>query len=119
LAIFVGYDYEAEAQARSAFYVADDRFGFDAAFLDEEVEFGLHAFFDFEVRGLDEEAVDADVEDAGYIVTAVALPADPDVLGGWKAREGTARIRRFLYHKRLPGAMARRREERAGRGRLG
>lgn len=65
--------------------MADDGVGFDAALLNEEVELGGHAFFDLEVRSLDEEAVDADIEDAGDIVAAVAAPADPDVFRGWEA----------------------------------
>lgn len=59
--------------------MANDGVGFYAAFLNQEVEFGGHAFFDFRVRGLDEEAVDADVENAGDVVAAIAEPADPDI----------------------------------------
>ena len=80
MAIFVGHSDEAQAQAAAAFYVANDGVRFDAAFLNQKVELGGHAFFDAEVRSLDEEAVDADVEDAGDVVAAVAAPADPDVL---------------------------------------
>jgi hypothetical protein len=65
--------------------VADDRVGFDAALLNEEVELSGHAFFDFEMRSLDEEAVDTDVQDAGDIVATVAAPADPDVFRSKKA----------------------------------
>jgi hypothetical protein len=36
------------------------------------------------VRGFDEKTVNADVEDAGDVVAAVAAPADPDVLCGSK-----------------------------------
>jgi hypothetical protein len=60
--------------------VANDGVGFDAAFLNQKVEFGGHAFFQFETQGFDEEAIDADVEDAGDVLAAIAAPADPDVL---------------------------------------
>jgi len=75
-----------QAKASAAFDVADDSVGLDAAFLDEEVELGGHAFFDLEVRRLNEKAVDADVEDAGDVVAAVAAPADPNVFRSGKAR---------------------------------
>lgn len=68
----------------------------------EKVEFGGHAFFDFEVRGLDEEATDADVLDTGDIIDAIAPPADPDVLWGEKACEGAAGVGRFLAQEGLP-----------------
>jgi hypothetical protein len=90
LAVGVGDGDEPEAEASTAADVANEGVGLDAALLHEELEFGWHAFFDLEVRRLDEEAVDADVEDAGDIVAAVALPADPDVLGSRKARKSTA-----------------------------
>jgi len=32
------------------------------------------------MRRLDEEAIDADVEDVGDVLAAIAAPADPDVL---------------------------------------
>jgi hypothetical protein len=89
-AIFVGHGDKTQAKTASAFNVTNDSVGFDAAFLDEEVELGFHAFLELEVGRLNEEAIDADVEDAGDIVAAVALPADPDVLGCRKARKGTA-----------------------------
>jgi hypothetical protein len=60
--------------------VANDGFSFDAAFLDEKVEFGGHAFFHFEARGFDKEAIDADVQDPGDVLAAIAEPADPDVV---------------------------------------
>jgi hypothetical protein len=85
LAIVVGYGNEAQAQAGAAFDMANDGVGFDAAFLDEKVQFGLHAFLDLEVRRLDEEAVDADIEDARDVVAAIAAPADPNVFRGGKA----------------------------------
>jgi hypothetical protein len=85
LAIFVGYSDEAQAEAVAVFYVANDGVGFDAAFLNEKVQFSGHAFFHLGLRSLDEEAVDADVEDAGDIVAAIAAPADPDVFRRGKA----------------------------------
>ena len=85
LAIFFTYGEEAQAQALAAFDVANDSVGLDAAFLDEEVELGGHAFFDLEVRGLDEKTVNADVEDAGDVVAAIAAPADPNVFRSGKA----------------------------------
>jgi len=57
----VGYGEESQAEAAAAFYVANDGVGFYAALLNEKVEFGGHAFFDFGVKGLDEEAIDADI----------------------------------------------------------
>jgi hypothetical protein len=85
LAIFVSYGDEAQAEAAAAFYVANDGVGFDAAFLNEKVQFSGHASFNTEVRGLDEEAVDADVEDAGDIVAAIAAPTNPDIFRRGKA----------------------------------
>jgi len=79
LAIFVSYCDETQAEAAAVFDVANDGVGFDAAFLNEKVQFSGHAFFHLGVRSLDEEAVDADVEDAGDIVAAIAAPADPDI----------------------------------------
>jgi hypothetical protein len=84
LAILISEGNEAKAEAAASFDVANYGVGFDAAFLNEEVELGGHAFFDFEVRGLDEEAVDGDVQNAGDIVAAVAAPADPDIFRGQK-----------------------------------
>jgi hypothetical protein len=107
LTIFVGCGEESQAEAGAAFDVANDGVGFDAALRNEEVELGGHAFFDFEVRSLDEEAVDADVDDAGDVVAAVAAPADPDVVRGWKAGEGPAGVGWFVVHEGLPGAAAR------------
>lgn len=85
LAIFVSYGDEAEAKAAAVFYVANDGVGFDAAFLNEKVQFSGHAFFHVGMRSLDEQAFDADVEDAGDIVAAIATPADPDIFRGWEA----------------------------------
>lgn len=70
--------------------MSDHGIGFDAALLDKEVELRGHALFDFEVRGLDEESVDADVENPGNIVAAVAAPANPDVFRSQKASQGAA-----------------------------
>jgi hypothetical protein len=80
LAIFVGYGDEAQAEATAAFDMADNGIGLDSAFLNEKVELGGHSCFDFEVKGLNEQAVDTDVEDARDVVAAIAAPADPDVL---------------------------------------
>ena len=85
LAIFFTDGEETQAQAFAAFDVADDSVGLDAAFLNEEVKLGGHAFFDLDVRGLDEKTVNAYVEDAGDIVEAVAAPADPNVFRSRKA----------------------------------
>jgi len=85
LAIFLADGEETKAQASATFYVADDGVGLDAAFLNEEVELGGHAFFDLEVSGLDEKTLNADVEDARDIVAAIATPADPNVFRSWKA----------------------------------
>jgi hypothetical protein len=82
LAVFLAYGEESQAKAAAAGYVADDGVGLDAAFLDQEIKFGGHALFHFEVRGLDEQPVDADIQDAGDIVASVAAPADPNIVGG-------------------------------------
>ena len=82
LAILFTDGEETQAQAAAAFDVADDSVGLDAAFLNQEVELGGHAFFDLEVKGLYEKTVNADVEDAGDVVAAVAAPADPNVFRG-------------------------------------
>jgi hypothetical protein len=82
LAILVTDGEETQAQAAAAFDMADDSVGLDAAFLNQEVELGGHAFFDLEVKGLYEKTVNADVEDAGDVVAAVAAPADPNVFRG-------------------------------------
>jgi len=88
--------------------MANHGFRFDAAFLNQKVQFRRHAFFDFEVRGLNKQAIDADIEDAGDVVAAIANPADPDVFRCGKTRQGAPGVRRFLYQERLPGALARR-----------
>ena len=85
LAVFFADGEETKAQAPATFYVADDGVGLDAAFLNEEVELGGHAFFYLEVRGLDEKAVNTYVEDAGDVVPTVAAPADPNVFRSGKA----------------------------------
>jgi len=85
LAVFLADGEETQAKALATFNVANDGVGLDAALLNEEVELGGHAFLDLEVRGLDEKAVDADVEDAGDVVAAVAAPADPNVFRSGKA----------------------------------
>ena len=85
LAIFLADGEETEAQAPATLYVADDSVCLDAAFMNEEVELGGHAFFYLEVRGLDEKTVNAYVEDAGDIVAAIAAPADPNVFRSGKA----------------------------------
>ncbi len=87
--------------------MANDSVGLDAAFLNKEVELGRHAFFEFELRSLDEEAVDADVEDAGDIVAAVAAPANPDILRGGKPGDGATGVGRLSLQSELPGTAAR------------
>jgi hypothetical protein len=84
LAILFTDGEKTQAQAATAFDVADDRVGLDAAFLNEEVELGGHAFFNLEVKGLDEKTVNAYVEDAGDVVAAIAAPADPNVFRSGK-----------------------------------
>jgi hypothetical protein len=102
LAIFLADGEETQAQAPATFYVSDDSIGLDAAFLNEEVELGGHTFFDLEVRGFDEKTVNADVEDAGDVVAAVAAPADPNVFRSGKASKSTAGIRWFLLQDGPP-----------------
>jgi hypothetical protein len=84
LAIVVAHGNESQAEAAAALYVANDRVGFDAAFLNQEIQLSGHAFFHAEVRSLDKQAVDTDVQDPGDIVPLVAAPAEPDILRGWK-----------------------------------
>lgn len=57
--------------------MADCSVGFEAAFLDQEIQFCRVAFVEAFLGGVEEEAVDAEVQDAGDIVTAIAAPADP------------------------------------------
>jgi len=78
-----GQGSEFQAEAIAALYVTDDGVGFDAALGNQKIEFGGHVFLDIEMGRLDEEAVSADVQNAGNVIAAVAAPADPDVLGGW------------------------------------
>jgi len=80
LAIVFAQGNESQTEAVAAFDVANDRIGPDAAFLDEKIELGGHALFQVGMRGLDKQAIDADVQDARDIVAAIAAPADPDVL---------------------------------------
>jgi hypothetical protein len=79
LAVFFAYGDESQSKAIAALHVPNDCVSSDAAFLNKEIEFGGHGFFHTQVRGLDEEAVDADIQDAGNVVSSVAPPADPDV----------------------------------------
>jgi hypothetical protein len=65
--------------------VADNSIGFDAAFLDKEVQLSGHTLFHLEVLSLNEKAVDADIQDLGDIVAAVAAPTDPDVFRSYEA----------------------------------
>jgi hypothetical protein len=60
--------------------VANHGVGPDAAFLDQEIELGRHALFHVEMRRLDEQAFDTDVQYTGDIITGIATPADPNVL---------------------------------------
>jgi hypothetical protein len=60
--------------------VTNDGVSFDAALLNQEIELRGHAFLDFEVWSLNEETVDADVQDAGDIVASIAAPTNPDIL---------------------------------------
>jgi hypothetical protein len=77
---------EFQAYSRAAFYVANDGVGSDASLLNEKIELGGHSVLDLEMRGLDKEAVAANVQDAGDIIAAIATPADPDVFRCWKPR---------------------------------
>lgn len=106
LKIFFTYGEETKAQSPPALYVANDGVGLDASFLNEEVQLSRHALFDLEVRSLDEKAVNADVEDAGNVVAAIAAPADPNVFRSGKANKSTAGIRRFLLQDGPPRADA-------------
>ncbi|MGB6833889.1 MAG: hypothetical protein WCA94_09335 [Candidatus Acidiferrum sp.] len=80
LAVFIAQDDESQAKASATLYMANDGVGLNAALLNEKVEFGGHTFLDFEMRSLDEEAVDADVEDAGDVIAAIAAPTNPNVV---------------------------------------
>jgi len=81
-AILVVDGQELDAEAVATIHVTDNGVRFDAALGNEKVEPGGHAFFDAEMRSLDEHAVDVDIQDAGDVVEAVAAPADPDVFRG-------------------------------------
>ena len=81
-AILVVDGQELHADAVATIHVTDDGVRFDTAFPNEKVEPGGHACFDAEMRSLEEHAVDADIQDAGDVVEAVAAPADPDVFRG-------------------------------------
>ncbi len=67
-AIGFGYGEEFEAEAATALYVTNDRVSLDAAFLDQKIELSGCAFFHGCVRSLNEEAVHADVQNAGNII---------------------------------------------------
>jgi hypothetical protein len=106
-AVFLWYDHESQPESAPAFYVTNDSLRFDAAFLNQKVQFGRHAFLHLEVRSLNEQPIDTDIEDPGDVVAAIANPADPDVFRGGKTREGAPGIGWFPYQERLPGALAR------------
>jgi hypothetical protein len=80
LSIAVSHGRKSQAEAIAALYVANQSFGCDTALLNQKIELGGHAFFHAQVRRLDKEPIDADVQDARNIVALVASPADPDVL---------------------------------------
>ena len=80
MAIFVTNGDESQAKSVAAFNVTNDSIGVYSAFLNQKIEFGGHALFHAQVRRLDEQAVDTNVQDTGYIIPGVAPPADPDVL---------------------------------------
>lgn len=82
-AIVVADSQEFHAEAIATIHVTDDGVRSDTALLNEKVELGGHAFFDAEMGSLDEHAVDVDIQDARDVFTAVAAPADPDVLCGY------------------------------------
>jgi hypothetical protein len=80
LAVVVGHGNEFQAEAAAAVYMTNDGFGFDAAFLNQEIELGWHTFFHAGSRSLDKKAVDTYIKDTGDIVVFIASPAEPDVL---------------------------------------
>jgi hypothetical protein len=57
--------------------VADCGVGFEAAFLNQEIQIYREAFVESFLRGVEEETVHAEIQDAGDIVAAIAAPADP------------------------------------------
>jgi hypothetical protein len=57
--------------------VADCGVGFEAAFLNQEIQFCREAFVEAFLPGVEEEAVDAEIQDAGDILAAIAAPANP------------------------------------------
>ena len=58
-AIRFGYGQEFEAETATAFHVANNRVGLDAAFLHEKIKLSGRAFLHGHVRGLDKQAVHA------------------------------------------------------------
>lgn len=55
---------ESEAEAFATAYVTNEGICLYTALLDQEVEFGRHAFFYAQMGSLDKQAVDADVQDS-------------------------------------------------------
>lgn len=84
LAVFFAQRQKSQSDSRAAFHVANNGIGSDTSLLHEKIELGRHSFLNFRMRGPDKEAVDADVQDTGDILTPIATPADPDVLRCWK-----------------------------------
>ena len=80
LAIAVAHGSKSQAEAAPFFYMAHDCVGLYAPFLNQKIELGRHALFHTEVRSLDKQAVDTDVQDAGDIIAFVASPAEPNIL---------------------------------------
>jgi len=79
--------------------MANERVRPQGAFLNQKIQFGGHAFVHVGMRGLDEEAMDADVEDTRDIVASIATPADPDIFRSLKPGQSAAGIRRFLIQE--------------------
>ncbi len=79
LAIAVSHSSKSQAESIATLYVTNQSFGRDTSFLDQKIELGWHALFHAEVRRLDKQAINADVQDARNIVAVVAAPADPDI----------------------------------------
>lgn len=85
-AVRIGKHHESQAESIAAFYVANDGIRFDAAFLNQEIEFGGHALSNAGLRHLDEKAVIADVENTRNVIASIATPANPDVFDRTKSR---------------------------------
>src|SRR5690348_3318033 len=100
--IRLGNREELHAEAVAAFNVANNRVGIDAALFDKKIQLGGHALLEGEVLSLDKQARRRNVQDSRDIVTAIASPANPDVVRGREAKQSAAGIGRLVVHDNSP-----------------